>query len=38
VPINHFGPDVAARYDEDSACMFAPEPAIAATLDYDVSR
>jgi SAM-dependent methyltransferase len=22
---NHFGPDVAARYDEDSAAMFAPE-------------
>jgi SAM-dependent methyltransferase len=25
VPEDHFGPDVAARYDEDSAAMFAPE-------------
>jgi SAM-dependent methyltransferase len=25
MPENHFGPDVAWRYDEDSASMFAPE-------------
>jgi SAM-dependent methyltransferase len=25
MPEDHFGPDVAARYDEDSAAMFAPE-------------
>jgi SAM-dependent methyltransferase len=25
VPEDHFGPEVAARYDEDSAAMFAPE-------------
>jgi len=25
MPEDHFGPDVAARYDEDSAAMYAPE-------------
>jgi SAM-dependent methyltransferase len=25
MPEDHFGPDVASRYDEDSAAMFAPE-------------
>src|SRR3954452_8343802 len=25
MPDDHFGPEVAARYDEDSAAMFAPE-------------
>jgi SAM-dependent methyltransferase len=32
MPENHFGPDVAGRYDQDSAAMFAPEalePAVA---------
>ena len=29
---DHFGPDVAARYDDDSAAMFAPE-ALAPVLD-----
>ena len=29
---DHFGPEVAAGYDDDSAAMFAPE-ALAPTLD-----
>ena len=29
---NHFGPDVAARYDDDCAAMFAPE-VLAPALD-----
>ena len=33
MPEDHFGPDVAARYDEDSAAMFAPE-----ALDPAVDR
>ena len=33
MPENHFGPDVAGRYDEDSATMFAPE-----ALDPAVDR
>ena len=33
MPEDHFGPDVASRYDEDSAAMFAP-----AALDPAVDR
>src|SRR5829696_6382967 len=33
MPEDHFGPDVAARYDEDSAAMYAPE-----ALDPAVDR
>jgi SAM-dependent methyltransferase len=33
MPEDHFGPDVASRYDEDSAAMFAPE-----ALDPAVER
>ena len=30
MPEDHFGPDVASRYDEDSAAMYAPEALVPA--------